>query len=138
MVAVGIHVALRQQFLPAWLKYVSTGCDVVLLTAVVCVAAGPKSPLVAGYFVVLALAALRFSLPLVRCAAVSVVVAYLYVLGYAKWFAEADIRVPRYHQAIVLIGLMLVAVTLGQIIRRARSMAVDFARPANRSEEPVA
>jgi hypothetical protein len=43
-------------FLPAALKYVSTGLDVVLLTLLLMVADGPKSPLIA--FVAICTAAL--------------------------------------------------------------------------------
>src|SRR4051794_38604343 len=64
MVALGVLLCLRRQVFPAALKYVSTACDLVLLTAVLMVANGPRSPLVVAYFLILALATLRLSPPL--------------------------------------------------------------------------
>ena len=41
-----------------WLKFLSAGCDVVLLTSILTIADGPRSALAVGYFLLLALAAL--------------------------------------------------------------------------------
>jgi hypothetical protein len=99
----------------------------VLLTLVLVVANGPRSPLVVAYFVVVALAALRFSLPLVRFATLGSMSGYLVLLGYARWFTERDLRVPRYQELIVLLALGLTGLTLGQVARRARSLAGEYA-----------
>ncbi len=125
--ALGVQACLRSRVFPAGLKYVATAADLVLLTAALALADGPRSPLVAGYFLVLAMATLRFSLPLVRFATAGAVASYLYLLGYAAWFAGRDIRVPRYHQAFVLLALVLTGVTLGQVVRGVRGMARDYA-----------
>ena len=50
MVALGVLLCLSQRIFPAALKFVSTGCDVVLLTGILVVADGPRSPLLVGYF----------------------------------------------------------------------------------------
>ena len=81
MVGLGVLLCLRGRVFPAAVKYVSTGCDLVLLTALLTVANGPRSPLIAVYFVIVALASLRFSTPLVRFASVGAVAGYLFVLG---------------------------------------------------------
>lgn len=128
MVALGVFLCLRNQFFPAALKYVSTSCDLVLLTSILCVADGPRSPLVVGYFLVLVVAALRFNLELIWFATAAAAACYLYLLGYARWFADRDIRVPRYHQLIFLLAVVMTGVFLGQVVRRVRRLAEDYAR----------
>lgn len=98
----------------------------MLLTCVLCVSNGPRSPLVVAYFLIVALAALRFSLPLVRLATTGSMLGYLAVLGHAKWFAVRDLRVPRYHEVMFLLALALTGITIGQVLRAVRSMAVDY------------
>ena len=127
VVSLGVLLCLAQRFFPAGLKYVSTGCDIVFLTAILTVADGPRSPLVVGYFLVIILATLRFNLPLIWAATVGSMLGYLFLLGYAKWFVVADIRVPRYHQVIVLLALALSGIVLGQVIRRVRRLASEYA-----------
>jgi len=127
MTALAVQICLRRQVFPASLKFLSTGADIVLMTCVLCVSNGPRSPLIVGYFLIVALAALRFSLPLVRFATVGSMLGYLAVLGYAKWFAAGDQRVPRYHEVMFLLALGLTGITIGQVLRRARSMAVEYA-----------
>ena len=39
-----------------------------------------------------------------------------------------DVRVPRYHQLIVLTALALCGIIQGQVIRRVRSLAVEYAK----------
>jgi hypothetical protein len=134
MVGLGILLCLRQRVFPAQLKFISTGCDIVLLTAILIVADGPKSPLVVGYFLVIALAGLRLNLPLVWFATGGAMAGYLFLLGHAKWLREAT-RVPRYHQIIFLLALVLTGVLLGQLVRRTRAIAQDYAaRLSGRTE----
>ena len=142
MLALGILLALQQRMFPRWLPYISTGCDIVLLTSIICLGSVARSPLVAGYFLILILATLRLSLPLIWYATSGCALAYLCVLGCAKWpntfgidtivAAGVEIRVPRYHQVIVMLAIILAGVMLGQIVRRVRHLAVEFAqRSAN-------
>lgn len=137
-VALGVFLCLRSHVFPAALKYISTGCDLVLLTSILCVADGPRSPLVVGFFLILVLAALRFDLGLIWFSTVGAAAGYLYVLGYARWFTERDIRVPRYHQVIFLLTLALTGVLLGQMIRQVRRMAVEYSRRQSPSNQGTA
>jgi hypothetical protein len=138
MLALGILLALQHRIFPRWLPYFSTGCDIVLLTSIVCLGGMARSPLVVGYFLVLILAALRLSLPLIWFATAACGLAYLFVLGCAKWpeqfglprlvgQATADLHVPRYHQIVVLVAIVMAGVMLGQIVRRLRQLAQEFA-----------
>jgi hypothetical protein len=126
MLGMGVQRCLRRQVFPASLKFLSTGCDIALLTAVLTVADGPRSPLVFVYFLILALATLRINLPLVRFATLASMASYLVLLGYAKWFAGRDIRVPRYHEIMFLLALGLTGLTLGQVVGRVQAMAREY------------
>jgi len=94
---------------------------------VLVVADGPKSPLMVGYFLLIALSTLRFNLPLVRATTAGAMLCYLFLLGYARWFTERDVTVPRYHQLIVLLALGLTGIIVGQVIRRVRELAQQYA-----------
>jgi hypothetical protein len=115
---------------------------VLLLTGILMVADGPRSPLVIGYFLVIVLAALRFQLRLVWFATLAAMVGYLVLLGYARWwagreeslFGPRDITVPRYQQLIFLLGLTLCGVVVGQVIRRVKAIAAEFARRLNQGD----
>lgn len=134
LVGLGVLVCLRRRVFPVALKFVSTACDLAFLTAILVIADGPRSPLVVGYFLVIVLSTLRYSLPLVRCATIGAMGGYLFVLGYAKWFADPErhLRVERYQQIIFLLALGLTGVVLGQVIRRLRPVAEDFAARLSR------
>jgi hypothetical protein len=124
ILALGVLLSLQQRIFPSWLPYLTTSCDMILLSLVLCISNGPRSPLVAGYFLILVLAALRLSLPLMRFATATTALAYLVLLGCNKWLPLADSlrdaqRVPRYHQIIVLAAIVLAGIMLGQIIRTA-------------------
>lgn len=136
LASLGVHFCLRRQVFPAALKYLSTTADVVFLTAILMLADGPRSALVVGYFLIVALSALRFSLPLVWFATLASLGGYLYLLGFAKWFADASrgLRIDRYQQLIFLLALGLTGIVLGQVVRRVRRMAEEF---ANRVAQPL-
>jgi hypothetical protein len=127
--ALALLLCLRRQVFPSSLKYISTTCDLVLLTAVLMVADGPRSPLVVGYFLIIALATLRFSLRLIWLATAGSLLGYLFLLGHDRWYRAGDhALVERYQQMIVLLALLLTGIVLGQVIRRVRCLADDYAK----------
>jgi hypothetical protein len=131
--ALAVELCLRNRIFPPALVFLSTAGDLFLLTAILCVADGPRSPLVVGYFLVLAASGLRLNLMLVRCATIGTLVAYLILSGFARWFTDRDLRVPRYEQLMVLLALGLTGLIIGQVIRNARRMAERY---AERSHDP--
>jgi hypothetical protein len=128
MVALGALLFLRWQVFPAALKYVTTGADLVLLTTMLMVADGPRSPLLVAYFLIIAAAVLRFRISLVWFATLGSIIGYLCLSGYARWFAgDRDLTVPRYQQLIFIAALVLAGIILGQVVRQVRGLAEDFA-----------
>ncbi len=136
MLCLGVYVARAQGFFPAGLKYVSTGCDLVLLTCVLALGEGTKSPLVLGYFLIQMLACLRFQLRLIWFASVGSALCYLFLMGYARWFDPTESqRVPRYQQLLTLIALAISGVILGQVIRRVKHLAESYAQRVSQNRE---
>ena len=57
------------------------------------------------------------------------VAGYLFLLWYARFYApERELRVPRFHQALVLLALVLTGVVLGQLVRQVRRLASEYER----------
>ena len=140
MLALAIHLCLTQKFFPSWLGYAATVVDVVLLTSLLCLGGGQTSPLVLGYLLILIVAALRLSLPLIRFATLACLFGYLMLLACTKWphwFGLEQLeRVPRYAQIMTLLAIALGGIMLGQILRRVRRMAEDFATRMGIEREP--
>jgi hypothetical protein len=131
LLSLAVLLCLKRRIFPAALKYVSTLCDLTLLTALAATFTTQKasSPLVLAYFLIIAMAGLRFSLGLVWFATLGAMLGYLYLVGQtdSTWF-DNDHKVPVVNQLVTLLCLGLTGVLLGQIIRRVRSLADDYAR----------
>jgi len=125
-IGVAVHYALQRRFFPAYLKTMSTLGDILVLTLMLLIADGPRSPLVSVYFLIVALAGLRFSIPLVWLATGGCLASYLIIIANAFWF-RPQFRVARYHEAIVALSLLVLGVLVGQILRAVRRMAADYA-----------
>lgn len=123
LAACWVIVAIATRFLRLsgiWqrgLPFLATAADLVLLTCMLMIADGPRSPLVVAYFVILAGAALRLELPLVQYTTVGTICCYLYLSGFARWFTNRELYVPRYHQLIFIAALALTGIILGQVVR---------------------
>lgn len=133
MLAFWIHHLLVRQVFPDWLKYVSTVGDIALLSLTLVLTSGASSPMVAGYFLVLMMTALRLDLRLVRWTTVASLVGYLVVLGCSKWPIGLSKTyelptVPRYHQMIMLSAILLAGILAGQWVRQARQLLIRVAR----------
>jgi len=129
MVGLAILLCLKIRVFPAALKYSSTTCDVLLLTALAAMSSGPSSPLVLAYFLIIALAALRFSLRLVWFTTLASMLGYESLVGLVdnKWF-DANHAVPPTTQLLSLLSLALTGMVMGQVVRRVRAMATEYAQ----------
>jgi len=124
--AVAVMILMRSRRFPPALKYVTTSVDIVLLTAILLIADGPKSPLVIAYFVVLAGAPLRLSAPLVRYTTLAAVAGYVVLIGDA-WLRRPEMQVPRYQQLMTLLALVLAGLALVQLMKSLREAAEAYA-----------
>lgn len=122
LVAIGVRSLRTSGLWRRGLPYLATAADLVLLTCMLMIADGPRSPLVVAYLVILAASALRLQLPLVQYTTVGTLACYLYLSGFARWFTERDLRVPRYHQLIFMAALTLTGILMGQVVRGVRGM----------------
>jgi len=133
MVGLAILLCLRLRIFPAALKYVSTACDIALLTALAALnEPGAFSPLVLGYFLIIAMAALRFSLGLVWFSTLSSMLGYWALVGLvdmktSRWF-DGQHAVPPARQLVTLLSIGLTGIVIGQVVRRVEGVASDYAR----------
>lgn len=129
LMALMVHASLRRNLLPAGLKYASTACDLTFLSGLLVAGNGPASPLVVAFFPIIALSALRFSLGLVRATTLGAMAAYLALVAAfdPKWF-DSQHATPVVQQLVMLLSLGLTGIIAGQVVRRVRGLAEDFAR----------
>ncbi len=132
MVSLAVMLCLRRQIFPATLKYCTTAADLLLLTALAALAAGPHSPLVLTYFLIIALAALRFSLGLVWFATLGAMACYWLLVGIedgksSRWF-DSQHAVAPVEQLITLVSLGLTGIVIGQVVRRVKALAAEYAQ----------
>src|SRR5439155_899450 len=119
---------------PPWLKFATTAADIVLITALLTLSGGPRSPLLVLYFLVIGAAALRLSLELVYAATLGSILAYLillghhafYTVGYDRYYDNPELRVPRSHEVIFVLGLIVAGALAGQVVRQARRLAGGY------------
>jgi hypothetical protein len=128
MVALAVMLCLRRRIFPAALKYCSTACDLLLLTSLAALANRALSPLVLAFFVIIAMSALRFSLRLVWFSTIGAMLGYYALVGMSDntWFDKEHV-VPVPTQLITLLSLALTGVVLGQVVRRVKAMAAEYA-----------
>ena len=126
-VSLAVWIALRGYFMPPILKYVTTTFDVGLLSIIAFLGSGPQSPLVFVYFVVIALAAIRFRLLLVWYTTILCMTCYLVLVASVdqSWF-DSEHQTPVITQAVILLSLASIGIVLGQMIRSTRSMAAEY------------
>jgi hypothetical protein len=118
MLGLGLKVALQYRLFPSWLKYLSTGVDLTLMSSILLIADGPRSPATVGYFVIVAVAALRFRLRIIWCATGGAMLLYLALNIHALYFSSREIDIPPQQTAMFLVALALEGVTIGQLVRK--------------------
>jgi hypothetical protein len=136
LVVLLVFFCLHRRYFPSWLKYVSTVLDVILLSWIATLGAGPSSPVIVVYFVIIVLAAVRIRLRLVWCAAAACIVGYLFVAATAwnDWWGNGQFLVGQEEVAMVVAGLAATGVIVGQVVRCAREMTIDYASQVERSK----
>jgi hypothetical protein len=139
VISMGVFIALRGGFMPAWLKYVVTAVDLLLVTLLAWIGHGAASPLVATYFLIIALAGIRFRIGLIWFTTLGAMIGYLVLVGTtdASWF-DRDHQTPVLTQAITLCSLASTGIVVGQMIRSGRSMTRTFANRIGKTDRESA
>jgi hypothetical protein len=134
---VAVHLCLVRRWVPPALKYITTGWEIMLITALVVIGQEPRTMLAILFFLVIAASGLRLSLPLVYVATLGSMAGYLFFLGYIRYWLQAPVeqRVPRPQQIVVLLGLGALGILAGQAVRQARRIAEGYAAVATPQEE---
>lgn len=137
-----LHICLSRRYWPDWLKYASLSADLALITLMLMATRdGPHSGLMFLYFLVIASAPLRLSLPLVylatlgsmACGVILVGHQYFYLIG-PEAYAKSSERIARTTQTIFLLALGGAGLFAGQIVRQALRLVQGYAVTVDESE----
>lgn len=120
-----LHFALSRRWVPPPLMAAAVTWDLLLVTVLLILSGGPKSPLTFLYLLVVASSALRLSLPLVWGATLGAIAGYIVVLGHARFY-QPDWQIPRTAQAIFILGLAVAGLLAGQMVRQARRLVRGY------------
>jgi hypothetical protein len=122
--ALAIQLYLMRGWAPAVLKYVATGWDIAMITAVLMVGRDPHSMLTALYLLVIAAAALRLDLVLIYVAALGSMGGFLVFHGYIRYWLEVppERRLSHAQQTLLLLALAVAGLIAGQVVRQARRL----------------
>jgi hypothetical protein len=125
---VGLYFSLARRWVPPVLKYAATAWDTLMITALLVLGRDPGSMLAVLYFLVIAAAVLRLSLPLVYAATLGTMAAYAFFLGYLKFWLDlpAPQRLAPPQQVIFLLALGAAGILAGQMVRQARRLVQGY------------
>lgn len=130
-------VSMRLRFFPPLMKYVTTAADLALITAALAVLDGPRSPVLVGVLLIVALSSLRLSQRLIAFSAVGAWSSYLVLSLHAAWLRPA-LSVPRYHQIIFCLAVLLLAGVLIMLVRAVETIVNHDLDPPTESLTPPA
>ncbi len=124
LAVLGVYVCLSRRWLVPGLAYVTVAWDVVFTTLLLLIVRDPRSMLVTLYFLAIASAVLRLSLSLVYVASLGSIAAYLFFLGYIRFYLElpAEQRQARPQQVAVVLALGAAGILAGQAVRQVRRL----------------
>lgn len=127
-----VHYCLMRRWVPAGLKYVVTGWDILLITTLLMVGGNGRSMLAVLYFLVIIADPLRLSLPLVWMATLGAMAGYVFFLGYVRWRLELPIeqRLSRPQQVVFVLALGAAGLLAGQFVRQCRRLLYGIPMPA--------
>jgi len=133
-----LYFCLARRWVPVALKYLATSWDIVLITLLLLLTRDPKTTLAVLYFLVVAAAALRLSLPLVYFTSLGTMAAYLYFLGYVRYWLQlpAEQRLSRPQQVVFLLALGTAGLLAGQLVRQARRLVAGYPVTVEQPQEP--
>jgi hypothetical protein len=115
-----VFAALRLRVFPPIFGYLSTSCDVLLLTAVAAMGERAESELVVGFFVIVAASYLRYRFRLVAFTAVIATLGYLTLAYNTPQFRVRPTGVPFPYASVlrVIAGLSVMTLIGWQLQRK--------------------
>lgn len=128
VVSLLVLLLILKRVLPVWLPYLTTVVDLLAVSLLVAVAGGPMATSLTGaYYLVIAMAGLRFDLRLVWLATLGAMAVYMGTVGVVddSWF-DANHAVPLVQQGVALACLGGTGIIVGQIVRLARPLAQQY------------
>lgn len=128
VVSLLVLLLVMKRIMPMWLPYLTTIVDLLAIAVLVGMAGGPLATSLTGaFFLVIAMAGLRFDLRLVWLATLGSMAAYMGTVGVVDdtWF-DADHVVPLVQQGVALACLGGTGIVVGQIVRLARPLAQQY------------
>jgi serine/threonine-protein kinase len=106
----------------ALVRYAWSTMDLLMLSAVLWIAAGPRSPLVVGYLLIVMVTGFRWRPWLVVYVTGLAAAAYLLLIGYAS--ARRPDKVPDFDDALVfLVALLVAGAITAALVRRMKGLA---------------
>lgn len=123
-----VLLLILKRILPVWLPFLTTLVDLFAVALLTGIAGGPMATSLTGaFYLVIAMAGLRFDLRLVWLATLGAMVAYMGTVGAVdeSWF-DADHAVPLVQQGVSLACLGGTGIVVGQIVRLARPLAQQY------------
>jgi len=121
LAAAAFDMVLRKHWIPRAAPYVMVSVDVFLLTWLLFLGNGPRSPLVGVYFLIVVLSALRLNQHLVFFTSLVSAFGYVSTWDFARHQRPENL-VPIYHVVIVSLCLILAGIVLCHAISRAFSL----------------
>ncbi len=135
--AVALYHTLVQRYVPVWLKFFAVSMDLAFIT-ILCILhpAGPRSPLMLLYFLVIASAPLRLSLGLVYVATLGAVAGAAIVLGQWVFIAQGTeayfsdqngVRISVQSEILFVLSLLTSGLFAGQLVRQTHRLVSGYA-----------
>ena len=111
-----IHRALKKEQIGRWVKYLTMGCDFLLVALVLIPTGGSGSLLYPINYVVIVSNALRYGMSIALAGTFIMNIFYLGVIANQYW---PDMQIPDFHQEVLKVaGFWLVGIYTGYLSRR--------------------
>jgi hypothetical protein len=131
-----LYVCLSRRWVPPGLKYAATFWDIAMISTLVMTSpAGPRSSLLYLYFVVLASAPLRLSLPLIYATTLGTMAAATLVMGHYVFYrvgrddyyaAGSSYRIEKSSEIVFLLSIGAAGLFAGQLVRQAQRLVRGY------------
>lgn len=123
--SLGIAISIRNRFYPVYFKYVSTFIDIVIVSILLVLADGAKSPLLILLFLVIVVSSLRFNIDLVRFSTIVSIVAYIAIVLFQQR-TRPELAVPFYQSLITLVAFSQTGYLLILLLKQTKNLVKTF------------